>query len=353
MGPDILDRTLLGNTLLQWLVAVSAVLLTHVVLGVGKRLARRRLEALAPSAGSKWVNIVARTISRTKTVFLLLVSLFLGSLLLQLPERTQSIIQNLFVVVLLIQAGIWLGVVTVAVLEQYRQRTLETDPAAATTITAIGFMSRIVIWSIVVLMALDNLGFDVTAVVAGLGIGGVAVALAVQNILGDLFASLSIILDKPFVIGDFLIINEYLGSVEYIGLKTTRIRSLSGEQLIFSNSDLLGSRIRNYGRMFERRVVFSIGVTYQTARDKLKRIPGIIREAVDSQDQTRFDRSHFTKYGDYALMFESVYYVLSPDYNLYMDIQQAINFAIHERFEHEAIEFAYPTQTVFVAQATE
>jgi len=174
------------------------------------------------------------------------------------------------------------------------------------------------------------------------------VALAVQNILGDLFASLSIVLDKPFAVGDFLIIDEHMGAVENVGLKTTRVRSLSGEQLVFSNADLLKSRIRNFGRMFERRVVFKIGVTYQTPRDKLQRIPAMIREAIQRQDKVRFDRSHFQAYGDYALTFETVYYVLSPDYNQYMDIQQAINLEIHEAFEAEGIEFAYPTQTLFL-----
>ena len=157
-------------------------------------------------------------------------------------------------------------------------------------------------------------------------------------------------LDKPFIIGDFIIIDDYMGSVEHIGLKSTRVRSLSGEQLVLSNSDLLNSRLRNYGRMFERRVVFSIGVTYETPRDILKRIPEIIRETIEAQDKIRFDRSHFMKYGDYALLYETVYYVLSPDYNIYMDIQQAIYFAIHERFEQEGIEFAYPTQKLFLSQ---
>jgi small-conductance mechanosensitive channel len=212
-------------------------------------------------------------------------------------------------------------------------------------------ITKFILWSSILLLALNNLGINVTSLIAGLGIGGVAVALAIQNILGDLFASLSIVLDKPFVIGDFLMIGDFMGSVEYIGLKTTRIRSLSGEQLVFSNSDLLGSRIRNYGRMFERRVVFSIGVTYQTPRERLKLIPEIIREAIESKSKTRFDRCHFMKYGDYALMFETVFYVLSPDYNAYMDIQQAIYFEIHERFEQEQIEFAYPTQKLFVTQS--
>jgi len=348
---EFLDQTVLGNSLLQWLLAVTALLLSFLLLRLAKRIAAHRLAALATRTETQWDDVVARAIGKTKSLFLLVAALFIATQFLQLPERTQWIFHSLFIVALLIQAGIWIGVITISTLEQHHQRALKKNPAAATTINALGFLSRILIWSVVVLVALDNLGIDVTALVAGLGIGGVAVALSLQNILGDLFASLSIILDKPFVIGDFLIIDDYMGSVEYVGLKTTRVRSLSGEQLIFSNSDLLQSRIRNYGRMFERRVVFSIGVTYDTAREKLKRIPEIIREAIEAEDKTRFDRSHFMKYGDYSLQFETVYYVLSPDYNLYMDRQQAIYFAIHEAFEREQIEFAYPTQTLFVAQA--
>jgi small-conductance mechanosensitive channel len=254
-----------------------------------------------------------------------------------------------FVIALLLQAGLWGGALINSALEEYHQRKQEQSPEDLTTLGLIGLAGRVAVWSIVVLLVLDNLGVDITALVAGLGIGGVAVALALQNILGDLFASLSIVLDKPFVVGDFLMVDDFLGSVEKIGLKTSRLRSLSGEQLVFSNTDLLNSRIRNFGRMFERRVVFSLGVTYQTPRDKLKIIPGIVREAIEAEEDTRFDRSHFSKYGDFSLNFESVYYVLSPDYNRYMDIQQSIYLAIHERFEAEGIEFAYPTQTVFVA----
>jgi len=201
---------------------------------------------------------------------------------------------------------------------------------------------------VILLLALDNMGVDITALIAGLGIGGIAVALALQNVLGDLFASLSIVLDKPFVIGDFIIVDDLLGTVERIGLKTTRVRSLYGEQLVFSNSDLLNSRIRNYKRMFERRILFSIGVTYQTPHEKLATIPGIIREVIESQEQVRFDRAHFKEYGDSALKFEIVYYVLVPDYNTHMDIQQAINLAIVRRFEEEKIEFAFPTQTLYL-----
>ena len=347
---EFLDYTFFGNSLLQWTIALVVLLLSYLLLQLAVRIAGRRLAALATGTETQWDDIIANAINRTRTLFLFVAGIFIASHFLQLPERTQSFIYSLFIITLLVQAGIWLGVVTLSTLEQYRQQALKKNPAAATTINAMGFLSRILIWSVVLLVALDNLGIDVTALVAGLGIGGVAVALSVQNILGDLFASLSIILDKPFVIGDFLVIDDCMGSVEYVGLKTTRVRSLSGEQLILSNSDLLKSRIRNYGRMFERRVVFNIGVTYDTTREKLRRIPAIIREAIESQDKTRFDRSHFMKYGDYALQFETVYYVLSPDYNLYMDRQQAIYFAIHEAFEQEHIGFAYPTQTLYVTK---
>ena len=217
-----------------------------------------------------------------------------------------------------------------------------------TSRVSMSFIARLVLWATILLLILDNLGIDITALVAGLGIGGVAIALAVQNILGDLFASLSIVLDKPFVLGDFVIVGDLMGSVENIGIKTTRVRSLSGEQLVFSNNDLLTSRIRNFGRMQERRVVFKLGVIYQTPADKLEEISGIIREAIEAQDKTRFDRSHFASYGDFSLDFETVYYVLSADYNLYMDIQQAINLSIFRRFADEGIEFAYPTQTLFL-----
>jgi small-conductance mechanosensitive channel len=201
----------------------------------------------------------------------------------------------------------------------------------------------------VLLLTLDNLGVDITALVAGLGIGGIAVALALQNVLGDLLASLSIALDQPFVIGDFLIVGEHLGTVEYIGIKSTRLRSLTGEQIVMSNADLLSSRLRNYGRMYERRVVFTLGVTYETPRDKLREIAPLLRGIVEAQEGVRFDRAHFAKYGPYSLDFEVVYHVLSADFGRYMDAQQAINFRIHEAFEALGVQFAYPTQTLWFA----
>ncbi len=209
---------------------------------------------------------------------------------------------------------------------------------------------KVVIWGVAICFFLDNLGFKISAVIAGLGIGGVAVALAAQAILGDLFSYFAILFDRPFEIGDFIIIDEYLGTIEHIGIKTTRVRSLGGEQLVFSNSDLTGSRVRNYKRMGKRRVVFKLGVTYQTSLEQVKAIPGIIEKVIKNVENTTFDRAHFASYGDFSLIFEVVYYVLSRDYNKYMDIQQQINFDIKEEFEKRAIEFAYPTQTLHLSK---
>jgi small-conductance mechanosensitive channel len=278
----------------------------------------------------------------------LIVSAYFGSLTLRLPEKTLHLIGAVTIAALLIQGAIWANRLLVGAIQRQVNQRVATDAASAMTISAVGFLVRVALWTVVGLMMLANFGVDVTALVAGLGIGGVAVALAAQNILSDLFASLSIVLDKPFVVGDFIIVGDFMGSVEYVGLKTTRLRSLSGEQLIFPNGDLLQSRIRNYKRMTERRIVFSLGVVYQTPHEKLAAIPGLLREIVESQEGTRFDRAHFQKYADSALIFEVVYYVLTPDYNLYMDIQQRINLTIFQRWAELGIEFAYPTQTVFL-----
>jgi len=350
---EFLQHQILGNSQQTWLLAAAIFTTAILVLRFAQRLAVRRWAQFAQRTAAAWDDIAVKVIGRTKVLFLLVTGVFAGSLVLDLPVGVRSGLSRLMIIALMFQAGIWGAVLIAALLDRYRQRAREQDPAALTSIGVIAFIAKVILWSTVVLLVMDNLGINVTALVAGLGISGIAVALAVQNILGDLLASLSIVLDKPFAVGDFLAVDEHVGSVEYVGLKTTRLRSLSGEQLVFSNSDLLKSRIHNYGRMFERRVVFTIGVTYETPREKLKQIPEIIRQSIEAQDGTRFDRSHFMQYADYSLNFETVYYVLSRDYNLYMDAQQAIYFAIHERFEQEGIEFAYPTQKLFVARSKE
>lgn len=344
-----LDKTLYGNTIFQWLIALVVVIVVSGVLELLKTLISRRLGRLAERTLTQTDDVLVDLIRRTKFIFLLVIAVYLGSLVLSLPRVLSGVISKVVIFALLAQGAVWGTSLISFWVNRFKQKSIaEEDTASATAFTALGFVFRLILWTIILLVALDNLGINITALIAGLGVGGIAVALALQNILGDLFASLSIVLDKPFVTGDFIIVDEYLGTVEHIGLKSTRIRSLSGEQLVFSNNDLLRSRIRNYKRMQERRAVFSIGVVYQTPSEKLAEIPGIIREIIESQELTRFDRSHFKEYGDFSLNFETVYWVKVPDYNTYMDIQQAMNLEIFRRFEEKGIEFAYPTQTLFL-----
>ena len=223
-----------------------------------------------------------------------------------------------------------------------------TQADDATTLDALGLIAKIALWVILGLIILDNLNVEISTLVTSLGIGGIAVALALQNILGDLFSSLSIALDKPFVIGDFVVVDDFEGDVEDIGLKSTRIRSLSGEELVFSNTDLLNSRIRNYKRMEKRRISFTIGVVYGTPVEKLELIPGMIEDIITPLETVDFDRAHFKTLGDFSLDFGVVYYVLVPDYVSYLDIHQVIILEIYKRFEKEGIEFAYPTQTLLM-----
>jgi small-conductance mechanosensitive channel len=335
----------------QWLVAAGIALLALVLFFVVKPVLRSRLAKLTTRTDNDWDDALVELLGNTKPLALVIFAVFFGSLVLTLPPKLRTLVVSATLIALILQGGLWASQLLQFRLQRAIRRRREEDPGSVAALNVTGWVGRLIVWSVALLLILDNLGINITALVAGLGVGGIAVALAVQNILGDLFASLSIVLDKPFAVGDFIIIDDCLGSVEHVGLKTTRLRSLSGEQLVMSNADLLSSRIRNYGRMYERRIVFSLGVTYQTPREKLKKIPEIIRDAVQAQDQTRFDRSHFKAYGSFSLDFETVYHVLQPDFNVYMDIQQAVNFAIHERFEAEGIEFAYPTQTLFVERA--
>jgi small-conductance mechanosensitive channel len=289
-----------------------------------------------------------QVLSRTTLPLLLIVSLFIGAQWLQVGPTTQRVLSSAITIALFWQVGIWMMASASIWLERKRRRSLGTDRAAVGSLSIISFVVNVVIWAMVLLLTLDNLGIDITALIAGLGIGGIAVALAVQNVLGDLFASLSITLDRPFVVGDFLILGDFLGSVEYIGIKSTRLRSLSGEQIIISNSDLLGSRVRNYGRMQERRVVFATRVTYQTPVEHVEQIPALIRQIIESQPGTRFDRCHFAQHAPASLDYETVYYVLSADFNKYMDIQQAINLRLHRELLQRGVEFAYPTQKIYL-----
>lgn len=347
---DELTRSFLGNEVRAWLIAAGIALLSFVVLRVLTRWSAKRLGDFAGTTRGYWDDVIASGLAATRSWLVVLMAAFLGSTALTTSDTVGQILQSVAAVALLLQAGLWVSAGLTTWVMARSEATIDDDPAQVMTLNVIGIFLRLVIWSMVLLLALENLGIDVTALIAGLGIGGVAVALAAQNILGDLFASVSIALDKPFVLGDFVTVGDFQGTVESIGLKTTRMRSLSGEQVVFSNTDLLDSRLRNFGRMYQRRVLLEVGVTYQTPRELLSEIPEIIRDAVERRggDDVRMDRSHLATYGDSAIEFEAVYHVLSPDYVLHMDIKQDVYLAIHAAFDERGIDFAYPTQTVFV-----
>lgn len=348
-----LDWMLAGNPLRSWLVAVAVALITYAALHFIRSLVMRHFQALTRRTRNVVDDVAYEVLDRTRVFFLLFVSLYAGSRVLVFTPTVGKAIEIVGAVIIIIQAAFWGEAAIQGIMSRRVTAAREGDAASITTLNAIGFISRLVLWSVLILLGLANLGIEIGPLLAGLGVGGIAVALALQNVLGDLFASLSIVLDKPFVVGDFIIVGDMLGTVERVGLKTTRVRSLSGEQLIFANADLLSARIRNYKRMVERRVPFRVRVTYQTPYEKLVAIPGMVREIVEAQSTTRFDRCHFQGYGASSLDIEIVYYVLDPDYNRYMDIQQEVNLAIYKRFGEEGIDFAYPTRTVFLERSAD
>ncbi|WP_028312461.1 mechanosensitive ion channel family protein [Derxia gummosa] len=324
-------------------IALGVMLVIYLVGG----LLLRRLARFAEHTATHWDDALVAVLRGTRFPFVLIVGLMVGVQYLELSPTARTVFGRVAVTVLILQAALWANAALRQWLHGYDERQ-RAQPGGGVSSALIGFLGRVLLWSMFLLLILDNLGVNITALVAGLGVGGIAIALAVQNILGDLFASLSISIDKPFVIGDFIAVDDYLGSVQQIGIKTTRLASLSGEQIVVGNADLLKSRIRNYKRMLERRVVFKLGVVFDTEPAKVERAAHLLRDIVGGRQNVRLDRAHFSAIGESALEFEIVYYVLSPDFNAYMDIQQAINLAILESFRAEGIAFAFPTRTVQV-----
>ena len=312
----------------------------------------RQLRRLTLAGRLQFLSYPEQIVDATRLLFFLGVALLAGVSQLQLAPRYEKWLQYAWIVILVLQSALWVNRLISVSVQRAFERHRETNPSGATHLMLAGLVGRIVLWSMAVLIVLDNFGFNITTLMASLGIGGIAVALAAQNILGDVFSSVSIALDKPFVIGDFIVVDSFMGTVEYVGMKTTRLRSLGGEQIIFSNSELLKQRIRNYKRMQERRVLFEFGISYETEDAQVERIPHMIREIIVSHDaQVRFDRAHFKAYGESALQFEVVYYVLSADYNQYMDIQQAINLALLRKFRAHGIAFAHPIRSLHLSGA--
>jgi small-conductance mechanosensitive channel len=337
---ELLDYTFLDNTVLDWGLAALAFLFTFLVIPFVRGVVRKRHRLSMHTNRSVALELITLLVGKTSRLVLLILALYLAENILTLPAKVDRIFDIVIIVGAWIQVGIW----ATAALRFTITRRSGTDPGAATSISILMFVAQLILWAVFVLLALDNLGVNITALVAGLGVGGIAVALAVQTVLGDLFGSLSIAFDKPFAVGDSLKIDDIEGTVEHIGLKSTRLRSVTGEQVIIANADVLKSRVRNLGRMPERRMLFKVMVAYDTEPDKLDVIPAIVARVIESQPGTRFLQCLLNTLGTYALEFETIYYVKNSAEFPLGKIVDGVNRGILRDFAAAGIDFAYPTQ---------
>lgn len=331
------------------LIALVAAMAIYFVMQLGLRFTMNRLSAFAGQTSTRADDVLVEVLGNTNRFLLALVAMLVGIGLLDLPDRWSNRVGQLWFIALALQVALWMHKTIDIGLRRYGERHA-LDGAASKVSAAATLMSwglRILLWAVVLLAMLSNLGVNITAFIASLGVGGIAVALAAQNILGDLFASMAIAIDKPFEVGDFIVLASIAGTVENVGVKTTRIRSLGGEQIVMSNTELLKQTVSNYKRLQARRIVFGFGVTYSTTPEQAEAIPRIVKKTVEGSDKLRFDRAHFKAFGESSLDYEVVYIVLDAEYNIYMDEQQRINLELLQAFAREGIEFAFPTRTIY------
>lgn len=341
------EYVIAGNALRDWVISLSIIGGVIVVLRLFQSLIISKVRSLTARTKTTIDDFVISMVQSSVMPLLYVIAVYFGLHYLGFSDKVQSVMH---VALMAAVTFFVLRIISSFIAYVFRQALIKqgrTDQREKQS-RGILLIVQIVLWLIGLLFLIDNLGYDITTVIAGLGIGGIAIALAAQTILGDLFSYFVIFFDKPFEIGDFIIVDDKMGTVEYVGIKTTRIRTLSGEQLVCSNTDLTNSRVHNYKRMQERRVVFSFGVVYSTEANKLALIPQLVKNIIESLTDTRFDRAHFKAFGNFSLDFEVVYYVLSPDYNIYMDRQQSVNLQIFQLFAQQQVEFAFPTQTVYL-----
>lgn len=338
------ERWISQPALLKFVVVVGIAVVSYVALRVLMNSVLARVLNWQARRKGHWSQYSAEVFKHTSRLLIAAMALQIGLAIVDLGPAWDARVSHIWFLVLALQFGLWVDAAIAFWKESVIQDQAGRDNQL--TVTMVSLMFRIVLWAVVVLSMLANLGVNITAFVASLGIGGIAIALAVQALLGDLFASASIGVDKPFKTGHFIVFNDIAGTIEYIGLKTTRIRSLSGEQVICSNTQLLQQTIHNYSRMNERRIVFTLAISFRTSAEQAREIPPLIQQAIEQVANTRFDRAHLLMFDDHALKYEVVYFVLSPDYNLYMDIQQAINFTLLESLGKRNIKFAMPVRSI-------
>lgn len=347
MFQDFLSIKIGVNTTQDYLIALAVFVGVLIILKIFQSIVVSRLKKLAEKTKNDFDDTVIAIFSGLKPPFYLLVALYAAVRTLTLPELVNKIIEIAFVVVV-----VYVVIKALQDIIEYGARKMMTkggdEQQVETSIKTFSVVIKIVLWSVGLILILGNLGVDVTSLIAGLGIGGIAVALALQNILGDIFASFSILIDKPFQEGDFIKISETdMGTVEKIGIKTTRLRTPDGQQLIVANKELTEARVQNFKRLERRRGLFKLAVIYETPKKKLEQISGMVEEIIKTVPKTEFDRCHFKEYGDYSLNFEVAFYAGTQDYKEYLNILQEVNLKIFEAFNKEGIEFAYPTNVQY------
>jgi small-conductance mechanosensitive channel len=335
----------LGNPVERWLLAAAAIVVATTLLWALRQLAVKRLSTLATRTRTDFDDMFVDLLSRTRVVLILIATISPATALLIFREDFHNALRIASVVALLIQLGIWGNAFITFWTDRYTGRE-HASGAGATALSTLGVLARLALGGLLILFLLDNLGVNVTALVAGLGIGGIIVALALQSMVADMLGALTILVGKPFVVGDFIEAQGLMGTVEAVGLRATRMRTLNGDELIFPNKRLLDAPIRNHTRMTERRVDFRIAVAYGTPPAKLERVPVIAREIVAQHPLVRFDRANFRTLRDWSLEFDVIYVIASGDFNLYADVQQQINLELIQRFAAEGIELAVPMQLI-------
>ncbi len=346
-GSEILGTLISGNAIKTYVQAFGIFVGALFFLQIVKNVLLVKLQSFAKNTNNHWDDIVCNALESLGWPFYFTIALFVSTRILNLVSYLESFIQSATLIVVTYYIVRAMQTILVYGLDQILHKA-SGEKLDNTILNFFHNALKIGLWVSAVIIILQNLGYEVGPLLGGLGIAGIAIAFALQNILSDIFSFFSIYFDKPFKKGDFIIVGQDMGTVEHIGIKSTRVRTLQGQQLVISNQELTSTRVNNYKRMEERRAVFTFGILYETPVSKVKKIPDIVKSIIESTDQVRFDRAHFTDFGKSSLNFEVVYYIENQDYNLFRDIQQSINIRLMEEFEKKDIDFAYPTQLVYL-----
>lgn len=349
VGPEVLSYPIDGTPLVDYLAALIVFLAALLILRIFKFVVLRRIKGWAKKTKNHYDDLVVRMVDKVGWLFYIFLSLHIAFGFVAAPDILETGAYD----ILLILAGYYIiksigYVIDFGANELIENRKEKGEKVDQGVINLLSTTSKAAMWAIVILLIASNLGYDTSALLTGLGIGGIAIALALQTVLSDVFAYFSIHIDKPFRLGDFIVVGADMGTVEKIGIKTTRIRTLQGQELVISNKELTESRINNFRRMENRRITFAFGIGQDTPVEKARKVPQMVKEIIGGMENARFDRAHFQKFGDFSLIYEVVYYMKTPDYNIFMDTQQEINLALKQRMEKAKIEMPFPTQTIQV-----